>query len=254
MLRKNSEEVGFSSRSIDQGRRGASRVNVGASERLVSLGVGGALLILGMKRGMRDAILPAAAAGALLYRGITGYSLIYRALGIDTSSTRARSAVSVPHGRGIKVEKSIVINKAPEDLYGYWRDFENLPRFMTHLVAVQPRGEKRSHWVMRSIADAELSWDAEIINEVPNELIAWRTVEDADIDHAGSVRFEASQHGTNVKVTLEYRPPAGKIGVGVAKLLGQEPEQVLEEDLLRFKQLVEAGEIMSVQGQPHGGA
>ena len=241
-------------RSIDQSRRGARSVNVADTERWLSVLLGGGLMALGLKRGSRDGLVLSLGGGALLYRGVTGHSFLYRALGIDTSAARPRPGVSVPHGRGVKVEKSLLINKSPEELYRYWRDFENLPRFMSQLIAVQTAGVKRSHWVIQSIAGAELSWDAEIINEVPNELIAWRTEEGADIDHAGSVRFEPSSHGTKVKVTLEYRPPAGKIGVGVAKLLGQEPEQVIEQDLRRFKQLMEAGEIVSVEGQPQGGA
>ena len=240
-------------RSIDQSRRGASAINVGHHERWLSLALGGALATFGIKRGVRDGFVLAAAGGALLYRGVTGYSFLYRTLGIDTSTARPRSAVAVPHGRGVKVEQSVVVNKSPEELYRYWRDFENLPRFMSQLIAVQTAGEKRSHWVIHSIAGAELSWDAEIINEVPNELIAWRTEEGADVDHAGSVRFEPSSHGTKVKVTLEYRPPAGQIGIGVAKLLGQDPQQVIEQDLRRFKQLMETGEIISVEGQPQGG-
>ena len=103
--------------------------------------------------------------------------------------------------------------------------------------------------MVRTIGNAELSWDAEIVNDVPNELIAWRTVDNADVDHAGSVRFERTGSATRVKVTMEYRPPAGKLGVGLAKLFGQEPQQMIESDLRRFKQLMESGENISAGGQ-----
>jgi uncharacterized membrane protein len=239
--------------SLDQDRRGASGVNVGENERWISVVLGGGLLALGLKQGIREGLMLAITGGALLYRGATGQCPLYKVAGIDTSTGRPRPAVSVPHGRGVKVENSVLINKPPEELYRYWREFENLPRFMDNLISVTTQGPQRSHWVVKSIANAEISWDAEIVNDIPNELIAWRTVGDSDVDHAGSVRFEGTERGTRVKVTMEYRPPAGKIGVGVAKIFGQEPRQMIESDLRRFKQLMESGEIVSVEGQPHGG-
>jgi uncharacterized membrane protein len=242
-----------STAALDQDRRGANDVNIGETERWISVVLGGALLAVGLKQGIREGLMLAITGGALLYRGATGQCPLYKVAGIDTSMGRPRPAVSVPHGRGVKVENSVLINRPPEELYSYWREFENLPRFMDHLLSVTTEGPQRSHWVVKSIGNAEISWDAEIVNDIPNELIAWRTVGDSDVDHAGSVRFEATGRGTRVKVTLEYRPPAGKIGVGVAKLFGQEPRQMIESDLRRFKQLMESGEIVSVEGQPHGG-
>jgi uncharacterized membrane protein len=174
--------------------------------------------------------------------------------GINTSEQK-RAGVSVPHGQGIKVERSIAINnKSPEELYGFWRNPENLARFMKHVVSVQSLGGERSHWKMKSLAGTEFEWDAEIINDKPNELIAWRSLEGADVDHAGSVHFQSDRggRGTRVKVIMEYRPPAGKMGVALAKLFGEEPEHVIDEDLRRFKQLMEAGEIASVERQPSG--
>ena len=244
----------YSSASLNQDRRGARSLNMGQAERWVSLVLGGGLLALGLKQGIRDGMVLAVTGGALLYRGATGQCPLYKVAGVDTSTGRPRPAVSVPHGRGVKVENSVLINKSPEELYRYWRQFENLPRFMDHLVSVKTEGDQRSHWVVKSIGNAEVSWDAEIVNDVPNELIAWRTVEESDVDHAGSVRFEGTGRGTRVKVTLEYRPPAGKVGVGLAKLFGQEPRQMIENDLRRFRQLMESGEVVSVEGQSHGGA
>lgn len=243
----------YATPSLDQDRRGASATNVGEIERWASTALGAGLVALGLKQGIREGLMLAITGGALIYRGVTGRCSLYKVAGIDTSSRRPRPAVSVPHGRGVKVENSVLINKSPEELYRYWRNFENLPRFMDHLVSVKNDGERRSHWVVKSIGNAEVSWDAEIVNDIPDELIAWRTVENSDVDHAGSVRFERAGSGTRVKVTMEYRPPAGKLGVGLAKLFGQEPRQMIESDLRRFKQLMESGEIPSVEGQSHGG-
>jgi uncharacterized membrane protein len=240
--------------SLDQTRRGARAANIGEIERWASLVLGGGLLAFGLKRDVRERLPLAIVVGALLYRGITRRCPLFKALGIDTSAHRPRPAVSVPHGRGVKVENSILIDKPAGELYSFWRNFENLPRFMSHLVSVQSLDDKRSRWVARSIGGTEVSWEAENINEIPNELIAWRTVEGSDVDHAGSVRFEQTNRGTVVRVTLEYRPPVGKLGLGLAKIAGQEPQQVIEADLRRFKRLMESGEVVSVQGQPLGNA
>jgi uncharacterized membrane protein len=244
----------FSSASLDQDRRGARSHNMSETERWVSLVIGGGLLTLGLRQGIREGLTLAVTGGALLYRGATGQCPLYKVAGIDTSADRPRPGVSVPHGRGVKIENAVLINKSPEELYRYWRQFENLPKFMDHLASVKTEGDQRSHWVVKTIGNAEISWDAEIVNDVPNELIAWRTVENSDVDHAGSVRFEGTERGTRVKVIMEYRPPAGKVGVGLAKLFGQEPSQMIESDLRRFKQLMESGEVVSVQGQSHGGS
>jgi uncharacterized membrane protein len=242
-----------SSASLDQDRRGARSHNMSETECWGSLALGAGLLALGLRQGIRDGLMFALTGGALLYRGATGQCPLYKVAGIDTSTDRPRPGVSVPHGRGVKVETAVLINKSPEELYGYWRQFENLPKFMENLVSVKTEGD-RSHWVVKAIGNSEISWDAEIVNDIPNELIAWRTVENSDVDHAGSVRFEGTERGTRVKVTMEYRPPAGKVGIGLAKLFGQEPRQMIESDLRRFKQLMESGEVLSVQGQSHGGS
>jgi uncharacterized membrane protein len=226
------------------------RENVGVSERWISMIIGGSLLFYGLRRGLRKGMLPSLAGSALLYRGATGHCSLYHVLGVDTSDYQ-RPGVSVPHGQGVKIERSIVVNKSPEELYQFWRDAENLPRFMSHIATVQTSGS-RSRWKMKSVGGTEVEWDAEILNDKPNELIAWRTLEGAEVDHAGSVHFErvAGDHGTKVKVVMEYRPPAGNIGVAMAKLLGEEPEQILDTDLRRFKQLMETGEITSAEREP----
>ena len=225
--------------------------NVGASERWVSLVVGGGLLAYAARQGLPNGIVPAIAGGALIYRGATGYCAAYELAGIDTSE-RKRPGVSVPHGQGIKVERSILVNKTPEELYRFWHNPENLPRFMSHVASVHKYDENRSRWKMKSLAGAAIEWDAEIVNDKINELIAWRTLDGADMDHAGSVHFDRApgERGTQVRVVMEYRPPAGKLGVAVAKVFGEEPQQVIDADLRRFKQLMETGEVASVEGHP----
>ena len=154
----------------------------------------------------------------------------------------------------IQVKKSITINRSPEDLYQFWHEFQNLPRFMSDLESVENTGEKRSRWVAKGPAAKRIHWDAEITEDRPNELIAWRSLEGSQVQNSGSVRFEPAQGkpGTVVRVEIEYRPPAGLLGATVAKFLGAEPKQQLHENLHRFRQLMETGEIITTEGQPAG--
>ena len=154
----------------------------------------------------------------------------------------------------VRVKKNITINRSPEELYRFWREFQNLPRFMNDLESVQVIGEKRSHWVAKGPAGKRIEWDAEITEDRPNELIAWRSLEDSDVDNAGSVRFEQARgkRGTVIRVEIEYRPPAGSLGATVSKFLGADPKQALHESLHRLKQLMETGEIITTEGQPAG--
>ena len=147
---------------------------------------------------------------------------------------------------GIHAKGSCVVNRAPEDVYAFWRNFQNFPRFMRHVESVQDLGEGRSHWKVKGPAGMEVEWDATIVADVPNEVITWRSLEGSDVDNAGAVRFERAPggRGTIVKVNLEYNPTAGVIGSMVAKLFGEEPEQQLDDDLRRFKQVMEVGEVV----------
>lgn len=216
--------------------------NVGVVERLASVAVGGVLLFWGMKR---RGIVPALVGGAFLYRGAGGQCALYQAAGINTAAASKRPETSVAHGQGIKSVSSIIIDRPASELYQYWRDLGNLPKFMSRVESVESNGNGHSHWVLKPLAGMKISWDAEIINDLSGELIAWRSLPGADIDHAGSVRFEPAPggRGTLVKVTMEYRPPAGKLGAIAAKLFGVAPGQGVKSDLSRFKQLVEAGEL-----------
>jgi uncharacterized membrane protein len=157
----------------------------------------------------------------------------------------------------IHVWKSIVINHSPEELYRFWHNFENLPRFMYHLESVQQTSDRRSHWVAKGPAGTLVEWDAEITEDRPNELIAWRSLEGSDVDNQGVVRFERApgDRGTLVRVEIEYNPPGGIIGATIAKLFGKEPGQQVQGDLRRFKQLIETGEVVqsdaSIHWAPH---
>ena len=148
------------------------------------------------------------------------------------------------------------LSQSPEELYTFWRDFTNLPLFMRNLESVIQVDPTRSHWVAKGPAGARVEWDAEIYNEKENELIAWRSLENADVVNAGSVRFQAGPEGrgTFVRVTVNYNPPAGKLGSNLTAILGAEPEQLIKEDLRRLKQTLEAGEIATIDGQTSGRA
>ncbi|HEX6285689.1 MAG TPA: SRPBCC family protein [Pyrinomonadaceae bacterium] len=147
---------------------------------------------------------------------------------------------------GIHAKASCIVNRPPDEVYRFWRNLENLPRFMKHLESVQDLGDARSHWVAKGPAGTTVEWDATMIADVPGEVITWRSLDDSDVDNAGAVRFEAApgNRGTIVKVNIQYNPPAGVIGATVAKLFGEEPEQQLDDDLRRFKQVLEVGEVV----------
>lgn len=153
-------------------------------------------------------------------------------------------------GGTAQVKKSLIINRSPEELYGFWRDFENLPRFMQHLESVRATGDGRSHWVAKAPAGTSVEWDAEITEDRPDELIAWRSLAGSDVENSGSVRFERAPggRGTIVKVEIAYNPTGGVIGEWVAKLTGDDPEQQAQEALRCFKQLMETGEIVISDG------
>lgn len=231
-------------------------VNVSTAERWGSLLAGGALTFAGLKRRGPLGYVLAALGGDLIRRGATGHCYVYQALGMHTDEKKPGEHVSVPYELGVRVDKSITVNKPREEIYRFWRNLENLPRFMQHLESVKTFDEKRSHWCAKAPAGKTVEWDAEVINESENILIGWRSLEGSDVDHAGSVHFDDAPEGrgTEVKVSLQYNPPGGAIGAMIAKLFGEEPSQQIQEDLHRFKQLMETGEIITTEGQSSGRA
>ncbi|SMP78496.1 SRPBCC family protein [Noviherbaspirillum suwonense] len=152
------------------------------------------------------------------------------------------------------VEKCITINKSPDDCYRFWRNFDRFPEFMQHLEAVEKITDTRSHWKARAPIGANVEWDAEISADQPGELLSWHSVDGADVDNGGTVRFEPAPggRGTIVRVEMQYKPPGGKAGALVAKLFGENPSQQMDGDLRRFKQLIETGEITTTEGQSAG--
>ena len=148
--------------------------------------------------------------------------------------------------KGIHAKGTCVVNRPLEEVYNFWRNFQNLPRFMRHLESVEDLGNGRSHWVAKGPAGMLVEWDAEIVADVPGEVITWRSLENSDVDNAGAVRFEQApgERGTIIRVNLEYNPIAGVVGATIAKLFGEEPSQQLDDDLRRFKQVMEVGEIV----------
>ena len=154
----------------------------------------------------------------------------------------------------LHVTKGVTINQPREAVYQFWHDFANLPRFMTHVQSVTSTGDRRSHWVVSAPGGQTVEWDAEILEDRPHELIAWRSIEGSDIVHEGSVRFDEApgDRGTEVYVDLLYEAPAGRAGAALAKLFGEEPTQQIRDDLRRLKQVMETGEVVRSDGSPEG--
>jgi uncharacterized membrane protein len=226
-------------------------VNVNDKDRALSVAAGASLALLGLKvRGLTG--LGMIGAGYMLAkRGYTGHCQVNAMLGRNTAEPAEPSKY---FDRGIHVDVAFTVAKPREELFTFWRNFENLPKFMKHVESVTVKDDGKSRWVVRAPAGRTVEWDAEIINEEPGRLIAWRSLGGADVDNAGSVRFEDApgDRGTEVRVVLDYIPPGGTVGKWVAMLFGEAPELTIKEDLRRFKRLMEAGEIPTIEGQSHG--
>lgn len=225
-----------------------SRVNVGPVERGISLATGFALLAYTISRRPKMGVPLGLDAGYMIYRGATGHCVFYQMLGIKRTEVNGHE--------GIRVERAVTINRPKEELYRMWRDFENLPRFMKHLESVQvdPDDRERSHWVAKAPLGKKIEWDAEVIEERENELLVWKSLPGSMVESMGRVEFldAPAGRGTIVRVSMEYNPPAGSLGAAFAKLLRQEPAMQIKNDLRHFKQIMEAGEIPTVEGQPSG--
>ncbi len=243
----------------------AGRLNVGRVERWLSLAAGGALAAHALRNRTPASAAAAAAGAALLYRGATGHCNVYQALGVNRAEHRASGRGTgriadqgsdtrrrLGGRRGTHVDEAVTINRPIAEVYRFWRNFENLPRFMQHLQSVSMRDGGISHWVAKGPAGSTVEWDARIINEVDNQVIGWQSLDGSMVSTAGSVNFDEAEHGTTVRVHLQYNPPAGKLGSTIAWLFGEEPSLQVREDLRRFKALLEAGEIPTIEGQPSG--
>jgi uncharacterized membrane protein len=215
--------------------------NVGDTERILSFAAGVGLGLAGLARGRLTGLALSAIGAALAWRGYTGHCQCYAALGINNAKRNPSTAV--PAQQGFKLEKTIVVQRPAADLYRFWRRLENLPRVMRHLKDVRSIDSQHSRWVAEGALGKDVEWDAEIINEREDEMLAWRSFPGGDLETAGSVHFRPldNNQGTEVVVSIKYNPPAGKIGAQLATLLGEGLEEKLDEDLATFKQVMETG-------------
>lgn len=228
---------------MDQHDRAAAQGD-GATIQPLPL-LGGALLAgWGLSRGTLGGLLLAAGGGGLIYYGMTG-------------RMPSLSAAGVPDGeRSVRVEQVVTVSRPIDEVWEAWRDIEALPRLMSHLESVTDLGDGRSHWVAKAPLGRTVEWDAEILHDHENRALSWRSLDGADVPNVGAVHFHQAPggRGTEVRVRIEYSPPAGQLGASVAKLFGQEPSQQVADDLRRFKQFMETGEVPTTDGQPRGGA
>ncbi len=219
----------------------ANGVNVGKAERIASALIGGALVGYGIKQRSPLSLALALFGGGLLYRGASGECELYRTLGYNTTDQSSSRSDHV--ARDFHVEKSISINSSPAELYGFWHNLENLTRFMEGLESVTSVGGNRSHWIAQGPGGKNVEWDAEIINQREDEMLAWRSLPGGDVETAGSVHFRplSRKRGTMLSLSMKYNPPAGKLGAHIASLLGEGLDDRLDEDLMTFKQVMETG-------------
>lgn len=234
---------------------GSSRpLNVAQPERIGSVALGVGLISYGIRRRDAKGLIAALVGGVFVRRGASGHCGVYQALGVSTGPAEvlldggSRSdvtglAATVNARKAVKVEHSVTIARPRAELFAFWRNFENLPRFMEHLVSVRVDSPLRSHWEAKAPAGRTVEWDAEIVNEVPDSIIAWKSVGDPDVANAGAVNFSdaPADGGTVVRVTIDYEPPAGKVGAALAHLFNEEPDRQVREDLRRFKAMMEGG-------------
>ncbi len=220
-----------------------SNRNLGDIERWASLAAGAGLAAYGLSRFKSNGWIYAGIGALLLRRGATAHCDVYEAAGINTAATSDDTRAALRGARGVNVLESVTINKPVELLYRFWRNLENLPQFMRHLTLVERVTDTISHWQAEGPAGTTVEWNAEIFNEIPNKLIAWRSLEGADVVSAGSVNFDRTSDGRSTRVTvhLQYSPPGGKVGAAIARLFGKDGETEIRQDLQRFKDMVESG-------------
>jgi uncharacterized membrane protein len=219
--------------------------NASPTERLVfgSLGLG--LIAVGVTNRRNPAAVAAGVLGSVFVTGaVAGKSLFDSAVKIRRTN----------EGGGIHVQRAVTIGVDADRLYDFWRQYENLPQFMSHLQSVTQTSPRDSHWVANGPAGVEVSWDAETTEEVPGRRIAWRSKEGSTIPNDGQVEFRVAPggRGTEVHVELQYHPPGGTLGAAVARLFGEEPNQQIADDLTKLKRLMELGQVPTTEGQSSG--
>jgi len=236
---------------------GGRYINVGDKERWLSIAGGAALALYALKRRSPASLALAAGGAALIGRGATGHSPVYQRLGVDTAdpdAVRQNVLAAVLPSRKLEAERAYTIMRPRHELYAFWRNFENLPQFMEHLESVTVTSDGRSHWVTRAPIGKPISWDAEITEDVEDRVIAWRSLPDSVVENSGQVHFSdaADGRGTMVRARIIYQAPGGKTAQEISRFFGESASQQLRDDLRRFKQVMEAGETPTTEGQPHG--
>jgi len=224
---------------------GTNIINVSWNERVVSAGLGGYLLGAGIKNLGRKpikGIIQTLLGTYFLYRGSSGNCMLYSALGKDADAHHAES---------VNIRTSMKVDKPRQEVYQFWRRLENLPRFMKHLLAVKEIDGRRSHWeAVLPGSIATLKWDAEIVKETPDQLIGWQSVANSMIENAGKVEFrDAPEGGTELDIIISYRPPAGDLGAGIARLLNPIFRKVVTDDVKNFKYYIENLDANAYIGQ-----
>ena len=218
--------------------------NISETERWLSMAGGVGLAAYGLSKGRTGGWILGGLGALLLRRGMSGHCDVYHALGLNTAGTGEDTRQALGGSAGVIVEESVAINRPITELYRFWRNLENLPRFMSHLESVERITDTLSRWKAKGPAGTTVEWNAEIINEVPDQVIGWRSIEGSDVVSAGSVNFDemGMGRGTRVRVRLQYSPPGGKLGDAVARLFRSDAATEIRQDLQRFKQLVEEGQ------------
>lgn len=221
---------------------GAARTNLGKNERILSVLGGGALAVLGLRRkGVQGTIL-GLAGGALVHRGVTGYCQVYGALGIDRSHDTARPGKPDPDA-GFRGSARTAIQRPARELYDFWRDFTTAPRFRDAITRVEILDESTSRWTAAGPMGRSFQWTSRLTEDRPGEYIAWESINPSDIPNRGSVRFTPFGDGTQAEVhyTVEIDAPGGVVGQAILGLFHSMPQAMLEDDLRRFRELMEAG-------------
>ena len=226
--------------------------NVADLERAGSAALGGAVAALGFD-GKGPGVASLLAGGYLLYRAATGNCPVYQALGVSTAP-KLPPRKALAGGAGGEVAHAVTVNKPAAECYRFFHDFENLPRFLMHVVKVERKEGRLTHWVAQGPLGIRLEWDAETTLDITDREIAWRSTPNADVDTVGSVQFKELPfgRGTEVRMAVKYAPPGGRAGILLSKLFGQSPQSQIRADLRQFKEILEAGEVPTVVGQSHG--
>lgn len=230
--------------------------NVGEAERIASVITGSLLVAAGVKRMSIPGLVAAGLGVHLVRRGISGHCALYQMLNVTTEEEDPNKSLTHPLRQHFKVTRTITVLKPVEEVYAFVRDMSKFPQYMPHIESVTETDGGRSHWVARGPGGMQMEWDGQIINEIPNQLIAWRSAEGSPIDQQGQVELmkasEAEDRGTVVRVTLSYSPPAGVVGALLSKLFGADPAQQAKDGLRRMKHILETGEVPTIDGQPYG--